>query len=124
MEGGLIMDDELLQKFCEEHMSSLQKRLREIYTIETPEVIKEEDTGETINVNDKLSEYRFIEAVYANIEQSNQTEGEVYQHYQSALDNLRAKKHFLMELKEEIEEKNEADITNTKIMINAFHKEM
>lgn len=118
------MDDELLQKFCEEHMSSLQKRLREIYTIDTPEVIKEEDTGETINVNDKLSEYRFIEAVYANIEQSNQTEGEVYQHYQSALDNLRAKKHFLMELKEEIEEKNEADITNTKIMINAFHKEM
>ncbi|KQL57110.1 MULTISPECIES: hypothetical protein [Bacillaceae] len=117
------MNDELVQKFCEEHMVALQKQLKDIYTIETPEVLNDQDES-TINVNDKLSEYRFMEAVYASIEQSDQQEGEVYHQYQSALDQLRAKKTFLLELKEEIEEKNEADIVNIKIMINAFQKEM
>ncbi|GAF14794.1 hypothetical protein JCM19046_2067 [Bacillus sp. JCM 19046] len=118
------MDDELLEAFCKEHMQFLQNKLREIYTIDTPEVIKEDEDEDRINVTDKLSKYRFMEAVYANIEQSEQQEGEVYHHYQSMLDNLRAKKQFLSDLKEEIDENNQADIQNIKIMINAFHKEM
>lgn len=124
MKERVYMEDELVVQFCKEHMEFLQKKLREIYTIDTPEVIKEDEDEDRINVTDKLTKYRFMEAVYASIEQSDQQEGEVYHHYQSMLDNLRAKKHFLSELKEEIEDENEADIQNIKIMINAFHKEM
>lgn len=118
------MDDLLLREFCTEHMAFLQNKLKEIYTIDTPELLKEEEDGEKVNINEKLSTYRFMEAVYANIEQTEEQEGEIYERYQTLLDNLRSKKQYISELKDEIEKKHEADIRNIKIMIDAFHKEM
>lgn len=111
-------------RFCEKHISDLEKRLDEIYTIKVPSEIESETYKGHINARKELEKLKYVESIYSIVERDGIPLGEVYEKYMGYLKNARERIQVLQKEISRIEKENEIEIKNIEVLLEKFNLEL
>ncbi|OKO54210.1 hypothetical protein ABH17_017320 [Bacillus toyonensis] len=102
------MKEELIET-CNYQINELSNKLNSIYTII--------EDGKFINLLEELKRLDFLESIYSVLEDSTFKKGTVYEEYTGYLKEVRKAKDKYNDEKKKIEEKEEEDIDNIKLLL-------